>query len=73
MPLSRIKLTPEVPGIASCLDCPRRHVGCHRGCVENAIENIVAIISTSDARQRRQLEYDQKEITKKRYKRGLYE
>lgn len=73
MPLSRINLTPDVPELKCCYGCSRRKLGCHTGCIDSATEHIVSIISATDANLRRQLEYDQAQIIKQRYKRGLYE
>jgi hypothetical protein len=73
MPLSPINISENAPDKSVCQDCKRRHIGCHNGCEDYAVECITLISTMHDTRMRKRLDEDMILINRQRRKRGLHE
>lgn len=73
MPLSNFKLNPDVPTVKACIDCRRRHMGCHGNCTDYAVDTITAVVAQPDMLRRKRTTYDMDEVRKSRIRKGLFE
>ncbi len=73
MPISKMRFNGDIPRITACIDCSKRVLHCHTTCEAYALEHIVAIVAETDARKRKQQNYEDHDITARRIERGLYE
>lgn len=73
MPLTPMRFNADIPKKTVCINCPRRQLHCHKFCEDYVMESIVAIIAETDARKRKQENYEMCEVVKHRMKKGLFE